>query len=142
MAGYSGTPLPKKLGIKDNHVVALLDAPDGFVPTLTPLPRDVALHAELAAAESFDVILFFTKSRADLQRRFRALMKVLHPDGGLLVSWPKKASGVATDITEDVVREIALAAGLVDNKVCAVDETWSGLRLVVRLKDRPKKKAK
>ena len=142
MAGYSGTPLPKKLGIKDNHVVALLDAPDGFVPTLTPLPRDVALHADLAAAESFDVILFFTKSRADLQRWFKALMKALHPDGGLWISWPKKASGVATDITENVVREIALAAGLVDNKVCAVDETWSGLRLVVRLKDRPKKKAK
>jgi hypothetical protein len=142
MAGYSGTPLPKKLGIKENHVVALLYAPDGFVPTLTPLPRDVALHTDLAAAESYDVILFFTKNRAALQRRFKALMKALQPDGGLWISWPKKASGVATDITEDVVREIALAAGLVDNKVCAVDETWSGLRLVVRLKDRPKKKAK
>jgi Protein of unknown function (DUF3052) len=141
MAGYSGTPLPKKLGIKDNHVVALLDAPVGFGPTLTPLPHNVALHTDLAVAESFDVILFFTKSRSDLQRRFKALMKALHPDGGLWISWPKKASGVTTDISEDVVREIALAAGLVDNKVCAVDETWSGLRLVVRLKDRPKKKA-
>src|SRR5262245_18191512 len=142
MAGYSGTPLPRKLGIKDGHAVALLEAPDSFAVTLTPLPQDVALHTDFAAASSYDIILFFTKSRAELQRRFRALMKALDPDGGLWVAWPKKASCVATDVTEDVVRDIALAAGLVDNKVCAIDDTWSGLRLVVRLVNRPKKKAK
>jgi hypothetical protein len=141
MAGYSGTPLPKKLGIKDEHRVVILGAPDGFVATLTPLPCDVVLTTELAASATYDIIVVFTKSGAELQERFKALMKALHPDGGLWVAWPKKASRVVTDITEDVVRDIALAAGLVDNKVCAVDETWSGLRLVVRLKDRPKKKA-
>ncbi len=139
MAGYSGTPLPKKLGIKDDHAVAIIDAPADFLPTLAPLPSGVALHTDFAAADSYDIILFFTKSRADLQRRFEVLMKALRSDGGLWISWPKKASGVATDVTEDVVRDIALAAGLVDNKVCAVDEIWSGLRLVVRLRDRPKK---
>jgi len=142
MAGYSGTPLPRKLGIKDGHAVALLEAPDGFAATLSPLPQGVALYTEFAATSSYDIILFFTKSRAELQRRFKVLMKALDPDGGLWVAWPKRASGVATDVTEDVVRNIALAAGLVDNKVCAVDDTWSGLRLVVRLVDRPKKKAK
>src|SRR5262245_4057206 len=142
MAGYSGTPLPKKLGIKDDHTIVILDAPEGFLSTLAPLPRGVAVHTDFAAADSYDIILFFTKSRADLRRRFRALMKALRSDGGFWVAWPKKASGVATDVTEDVVRDTALAAGLVDNKVCAVDEIWSGLRLVVRLKDRPKTKAK
>src|SRR4029077_11061033 len=105
-----------------------------------PLPSSVTPVTVFRAGDSYDVILFFTKSRSELQRRFPALMKALDSAGGLWVAWPKKASGVATDITEDVVREIALAAGLVDNKVCAVDEIWSGLRLVVRLKDRPKKK--
>jgi hypothetical protein len=84
-----------------------------------------------------DVIVFFTRRRAELERRYDALKRALEPDGGLWVAWPKRASGVATDVTEDVVREIALARGLVDNKVCAIDETWSGLRLVYRLADRP-----
>ncbi len=141
MAGYSGTPLPKKLGIKEGHAVALIDAPPAFRLTLSPLPPGVAVDTDLAAAESYDIILFFTNSRAQLEKRFNALMKALHHDGGLWIAWPKKASGVVTDITEDIVRDIALEAGLVDNKVCAVDETWSGLRLVVRLRDRPKKKA-
>jgi hypothetical protein len=134
MAGYSGTPLPQKLGIKEGHRVALVGAPAGFAATLTPLPP-VKLGSKLAAA---DVILFFTRSRAELEKRLPALDKALDPDGGLWICWPKKTSGVATDMTEDVVRQIALPGGrLVDNKVCAIDDTWSGLRLVVRREKRP-----
>jgi len=139
MAGYSGTPLPKKLGIKEHHLVAVLDGPGDAATLLAPLPFGVTLVQDVRAAGPYDIILFFTRSRAELQRRFAALAKKLQAKGGLWVCWPKKASGVATDMTEDVVREIALPTGMVDNKVCAIDETWSGLRLVVRLKDRPKK---
>ena len=142
MAGYSGTPLPQKLGIKPGHRVALLDAPKDFAKTLGALPAGVAVESRLSGAGAFDVIVWFTKSAAALEDAFDGLAKRLDPAGGLWISWPKKASGVATDITEDVVRRIALAKGLVDNKVCAVDETWSGLRLVVRVKDRPKPAAR
>lgn len=140
MAGYSGTPLPKKLGIKDGHRVAVLDASADVAELLGPLPSGVTLTNDANDAAVYDIILLFTTSRVELHRRFAALAKKLQPAGGLWICWPKRASGVVTDVTENVVRDIGLAAGLVDNKVCAVDETWSGLRFVFRVHDRPKKK--
>jgi len=139
MAGYSGTPLPKKLGIKEGHAVALLAAPATFPRTLGTLPEDVRTTTALRGTRPFDVIVWFPKNHAELTRRFSAIARRLTPAGGLWVGWPKRASGVPTDITEDVVRAVALAAGLVDNKVCAIDDVYSGLRCVVRLKDRPKR---
>jgi hypothetical protein len=139
MAGYSGTPLPQKLGIKAGSRIAILGAPEGFGATLGALPDGVVPDTTLRrVAGSSDVLLFFVTRRAELEKRFAALQKALDPAGGLWIAWPKRTSGVATDLTEDVIRSIGLAAGLVDNKVCAVDETWSGLRFVVRLADRPK----
>ena len=135
MAGYSGTPLPKKLGIKEEHSVAFPGAPAGFAGTLGALPDSVTVRSRAAGA--LDVIVFFTRRRAELERRFDGLKRALVPTGGLWIAWPKRASGVETDITEDVVRAIALERGLVDNKVCAINATWSGLRLVYRLADRP-----
>jgi hypothetical protein len=134
MAGYSKRSLVDKLGIKPGASVLILEAPKGYANTLGPLPTGVAVAKALKAHLTF-IHLFVTK-RADLERRFAALQKALAPAGMLWISWPKKASGVPTDVTEDVVREVALARGLVDVKVCAVDETWSGLKLVRRLKDR------
>jgi hypothetical protein len=134
MAGYSGTPLPRKLGIKEGHRVGLLDAPDGFDRTLGELPDGA--ETRTSARGSLDVVVFFTASRSAFSRRFDSLARAIFPDGGLWIAWPKRASGLETDLTEDVVREIALARGLVDNKVCAIDETWSGLRLVYRVADR------
>jgi len=134
MAGYSKRSLVDKLGIKPGASVLILEAPKGYAKTLGPLPTGVAVAKALKADLTF-IHLFVTK-RADLERRFAALQKALAPAGMLWISWPKKASGVPTDVTEDVVREVALARGLVDVKVCAVDETWSGLKLVRRLKDR------
>ena len=135
-AGYSGTPLPKKLGIKEEARLALVGAvPAGFDRTLGRLPAGVEVRRQ--ARGRSDVIVCFVTRRAELARRFAALKRALDPDGGLWIAWPKRASGVATDMTEDVVREIALPGGLVDNKVCAIDETWSGLRLVYRVGDRP-----
>jgi len=134
MAGYSGTPLPQKLGIKPGARVALLRAPAGFAVSETP--ADAVVVSSMRGNTPFDVILFFTDSRALLEAQFAALAERLTPAGGLWISWPKRASGMPTDLTEDVVREIGLANGLVDNKVCAVDDTWSGLRFVRRLKDR------
>ena len=128
MAGYSGTPLAKKLGIKDGHRLAVLGAPTGFaIPDLPP-----NVEARRSARGRSDVIVSFHTARADLSQRLPTLMRALDVDGGLWVSWPKKASGVPTDITEDVVREVALPLGIVDVKVCAVDDTWSGLRLCLR----------
>jgi len=139
MAGYSGTPLAKKLGILPGRVVALVNAPPDFEATLGELPPGIALGADLRRGAPFDVILFFTTRLADLKKRFAALAKRLAPAGGFWIAWPKKASGVATDLTEDVIRAVGLDAGLVDNKVCAIDDTWSGLRFVIRLQDRLKK---
>ncbi len=133
-AGYSGTPLAKKLGIKPGHRVGLIGAPEGFEETLEGLPENVRFGRR--AAGRFDVIVFFTKKAADLNRRFAQLAAGLDKAGGLWVAWPKKSSGVATDVVEGLVRHTGLDAGLVDNKICAVDETWSGLRFVYRLKDR------
>ena len=139
MAGYSGTPLAQKLGIKDGARVALVRAPDGFEKTLA-LPRGVQLREQ--ARGSQDVVLFFATRRAELERRFDAFARSVSPAGGLWIAWPKKTACVATDLTENVVREVGLRHGLVDNKGCAVDETWSGLRFVYRLKDRPVKAKK
>jgi hypothetical protein len=136
MAGYSGTPLVKKLGIKEGHRVAFPSTPDGFAALLGDLPAGVTVKGR--ASGPLDVIVFFTKSRAELERRLPALRRALVPAAGLWIAWPKRSSGVETDMTEDVARELGLANRLVDNKVCAIDETWSGLRLVIRLKDRPR----
>ncbi len=137
MAGYSRTPLAKKLGIKAGHRVALLGATDTFDRgDLSPLPDDVTLLDSLRGRSLLNVILLFCLSTAQLRRRFKSAQERLVQDGGLWVCWPKKASGVATDVTEGLVRDYGLAQGLVDNKICAVDETWSGLRFVVRLVDR------
>jgi hypothetical protein len=139
MAGYSGTPLAKKLGIKPGHRVALVNAPPNFESTLEGLPADVAVSADLLDGAAFDVLVCFTDDAKRLRGSFSKWHKRLVPTGGLWVAWPKKASGIATDLTEDVIRVIGLDAGLVDNKVCAIDNTWSGLRFVIRIKDRPKK---
>jgi hypothetical protein len=134
MAGYSTTPLPKKLGIGPGARLALVDAPQGFAASLDPLPLGVTLGPELEGP--CDVILLFAVERTVLRERIAAAARTLAPSGGLWVIWPKRASGVPTDLSEPVVREFGLGAGLVDNKVCAVDAVWSGLRFVVRLADR------
>jgi hypothetical protein len=134
MPGYSGTPLPKKLGIKPGFRVCLSDPP----------PEVCAeLKTELAGCETtdngktpLDFAMVFTKSKAPLTKEFKRISRLLAPAGMLWVSWPKKSSGVTTDLDENIVREIGLAAGLVDVKVCAVTEVWSGLKFVRRLKDR------
>ena len=130
MAGYSGTPLPKKLGIADGCRLALLDAPNGFDATLGPLPADVSVRR--SARGRADVVVSFHTSRRHLERRLPTLQRLVDVDGGIWIAWPKRASGVPTDITEDVVREVVLPTGMVDVKVCAIDETWSGLRVVWR----------
>ena len=135
MAGYSGTPLPKKLGIKPGHRVWLAGAPDGFADgTLGALPDGVSVRTR--AGGDFDVIVAFHTRRAELARRLPGLRGHMDPAGGLWIAWPKRASKVETDLTEDVVRQLALANTLVDNKVAAIDAIWSGLRLVIRLRDR------
>ncbi len=134
MAGYSKRSLVDKLGIKPGASVLILEAPSGYARTLGALPAGTAVATALRPG--LDFIHLFTTRRADLERRFGALQKALGPAGMLWVSWPKKAAGVPTDVTEDVVREVALARRLVDVKVCAVDDTWSGLKLVRRVKDR------
>lgn len=137
-AGYSGTPLPKKLGIKEGSAVALLRAPDGFDATLGELPGRVTVRPR--AQGTNDVIVTFHTRRADFEAALPKALKVLDVDGGLWVAWPKKASKVPTDMTEDVVREVCLPLGLVDNKVCAIDEVWSGLRVVWRKERRAAKR--
>ena len=133
-SGYGG-PLPRKLGITEGSAVAFPGAPPEFPAALGPLPESVTVKRRATAP--LDVVVVFLTRRAQLERRLGRLARTVYPAGGLWVAWPKRASGVATDLTEDVVREVALEAGLVDNKVCAIDATWSGLRLVHRLRDRP-----
>jgi hypothetical protein len=135
-AGYSGTPLLQKLGVKEGALVALLGAPKALPKELAKLPASRTAKPGLREGK-FDVIVLFADQLAPLPSRFREAAQSLQPAGGLWVAWPKKASGVVTDVTENDVRGIALAAGLVDNKVCAIDEVWSGLRCVYRVKDRP-----
>jgi hypothetical protein len=130
-AGYSSRPLAAKLGIGPGSVLALLGAPEDAERLLAAsLPGDVELRR--SARGRVHVALLFVSRRAELARRIPALERAIFPDGALWVAWPKRASGVATDMTEDVVREVALPRGLVDNKVAAIDATWSGLRLVHR----------
>jgi hypothetical protein len=134
MAGYSGTPLAKKLGIKEKFRVALVGMPAGVRAEIKE-----TLASCVSASSGLDFAIVFVKSAAELKKEFFPVAKKLAPAGMLWVSWPKKSSGVATDLDENVVRGIGLEAGLVDVKVCAVDEVWSGLKFVVRLKDRPGK---
>lgn len=140
MAGYSGTPLIKKLGIKPGFSVAFVNAPANFVEGLD-LPTETVVRSA-SARQPLDFVLLFVKSKQELSTRFSLSAAKLKPDGMLWVSWPKKASGVRTDLTDNVVRELGLSAGLVDVKVCAVDEVWSGLKFVFRLKDRPRLRAR
>lgn len=133
-AGYSGTPLPKKLGIKEDARVALVGAPPEAAGLITPLPAGAELRTQLRSEA--DVIVFFTRRRRELEQRFDALVAKLERDGSLWVAWPKRASGVETDMTENVVRDVALRRGLVDTKVCAISDVWSGLRLVRRRENR------
>ncbi len=128
--GYSGTPLPHKLGIKPGHLVALVSAPDGFAESLGELPGVDVSHS--LDAPAFDVIVFFVTWRAELDAELSALRQRMTPACGLWVCWPKRAARVPTDMTDQVVRDVALPTGLVDNKVCAIDGTWSALRLVIR----------
>ena len=134
MAGYSGTPLPKKLGVKPGHRVALLDMP---ADVKAELKSDLA-HCQMASnnAGPLDLAMIFVKTQADMKKQFSRFAKQLAPAGMLWVSWPKKSSGVASDLDENIVRKIGLDTGLVDVKVCAVSEVWSGLKFVIRVKDR------
>jgi hypothetical protein len=138
MAGYSGTPLVTKLGIKPGSRVAFDEPPASFPATLGAIPDGVNLDP--ADGQPLDLIVAFTRTRGDLAGRFGALAARLAPAGMLWVAWPKKASGVPTDLNENVVREVGLGAGLVDTKVCAIDDVWSGLKFVTRLSDRPSKR--
>jgi hypothetical protein len=136
-AGYSGTPLPRKLGIRPGHRIALLKAPEGFEQeALGALAPGVNVRHRLGS-DPLDVILAFVSSRSELERGLERWRAALDPAGGLWIAWPKRSSGVATDLSDGVVREAGLAGGLVDNKVCAIDAVWSGLRFVYRLSDRP-----
>ena len=129
--GYSGTPLARKLGFKPGMRAAYLGAPPGFDALLGELPDGVRVLARPARG-GMDLVVVFVTARRELERRVGRLREAVAPAGMLWVAWPKRASGVSTDVTEDVVREVALPTGLVDVKVCAIDETWSGLKLVVR----------
>jgi hypothetical protein len=130
-AGYSGTPLPRKLGFKPGMRAAFLDAPGGFGTTLGELPDGVEVAERLGGPKQ-DLVVAFVTRRAELAKRIEPLKRAIAPDGMAWVAWPKRASGVETDMTEDVVRDVALPIGLVDVKVCAIDDTWSGLKLVIR----------
>jgi hypothetical protein len=128
MAGYSGTPLVKKLGIKPASTLALLSAPDGFARQLVGLPKDVRLSVR--AAGTPDLVVWFVTSRRDLESRVATIAELMQ--SGLWIAWPKKASGLKSDLREDLVRSAGLAHGLVDYKVCAIDDTWSGLKFARR----------
>jgi len=136
MAGYSGTPLPKKLGIKQQFCVAFLDLPGDVKAEL----KSALANCNVGKDGPLDFAMIFVKSAAELKKQFPRFAKQLAPAGMLWVSWPKKASGVATDLDENAVRRIGLEAGLVDVKVCAVNEIWSGLKFVIRVKDREKRR--
>ena len=134
MAGYSGTPLARKLGIKPSTIVVLINAPANYRKLLGNFSNGVEFTNRVGANSNF--IHFFTTHRSKLEKQLRRLRTKIADAGTLWVSWAKKSSGVATDITEDVVREVALPLGFVDIKVCAVDETWSGLKLMIRRQNR------
>jgi hypothetical protein len=134
MAGYSSTPLPRKLGIKNGFRVAFLHAPNGFTRTLGELPRGVRVTTQVRTES--DLAVLFVTTAAALRREFPRLVPRISTNGMLWVAWPKKASGLKTDLSFDVVQRAGLATGLVDTKICAIDDTWSGLRFVRRLVDR------
>ena len=133
-AGYSSTPLARKLGIREGDLVALIHEPEGFRALLEPLPSAVTFGDSLRRRA--EVVVLFVTRRAELRRRIDAAGRTIHPDGMIWIAWPKRASGRPTDVTEDVVREVVLPRGLVDTKVCAIDEVWSGLRVVWRREHR------
>lgn len=134
MAGYSGTPLAQKLGIKAGQKVVTIGAPGGYRKLLAPLPEKVSFTSETKAGAAF--VHFFVSERKVLEKKLKRLRKLIADTGTFWISWPKKSSGVATDVTEDIIREVALPLGFVDVKVCAVDETWSGLKLMIRRENR------
>lgn len=134
MAGYSGTPLPKKLGIKEGFTLCVRGAPGKYADIVAPLPKGVRMASKITPA--VDLVHIFSKQGAKLDKELAAARKAIRDDAMIWVSWPKKSSGAATDIVEDSVREIAFPLGLVDVKVCAVDDVWSGLKLVVRKANR------
>jgi hypothetical protein len=134
MAGYSATPLAKKLGIDVGSRIYLSDAPKNYLTLVAPLPEGIRVVRKIDGET--DIVHIFSTERAHLAAALRATLKRIKPDGTIWVSWPKKSSKVPTDITEDTIREVALPMGLVDIKVCAVDEVWSGLKLVVRRENR------
>jgi hypothetical protein len=130
MSGYSGTPLAKKLGIKASSQLLLIDAPDDYIALLEPLPEGVQFNTQLSA--STDIVQIFTIHRDELQQLLANYRTKLKSTGLIWVSWPKKSAKVPTDITEDIIRDVALPLGFVDIKVCAIDQVWSGLKLVIR----------
>ena len=135
-AGYSGTPLPAKLGIGEGDEVALIGAPERFEDALGELPDVASLHTDMAEDARYDVIVAFVTRRAELEDELPRLRARMAPACGLWIAWPKRSAGIPTDVSDHVVREVALPTGLVDNKVCAIDETWTGLRLVIRRENR------
>lgn len=136
MAGYSGTPLINKLGIREGFRVHFANSPTNFPKLLGKLPQDVRVVSR--PADSLDLIILFVDSQRILEKTFRPLAKRLKPAGMIWVSWPKKSSGVPTDLSFDPVQKLGLRSGLVDVKICAIDDTWSGLKFVYRLSDRSK----
>jgi hypothetical protein len=138
MAGYSGTPLVQKIGIKSGDALLLLNPPAGFDKELAPLPSDVKLASAKAAL--LNVVICFTPNRKELERALPTVKPKLAQNGMVWIGWPKKASKVPTDLDENVIRDTGLALGLVDVKVCAINDVWSGLKFVIRVKDRKKLK--
>jgi len=136
MAGYSGTPLPKKLGVKPNQRIALVNAPNDFAKVLGRLPENAVIVKRLN--RPLDLILLFVDREQTLAKQFPILASKLQSNGMIWVAWPKKSAGVATDLVFEKVQGIGLDCGLVDVKICAVDDVWSGLKFVIRLKDRKK----
>jgi hypothetical protein len=134
MAGYSGTPLAKKLGIQAGAFVHVVDAPGNYDLLLEPLPANVTFVER--EADELDMVHLFTKSRTKLIKYLDKYKNKIKQNGSIWVSWPKKSSGIPSEVTEDTIREVALPIGLVDVKVCAVDDTWSGLKLVIRKENR------
>jgi hypothetical protein len=134
MVGYSGTPLWKKLGIKDRTEIYISNGPENYFELITPLPAGVKIVPRLA--RTTDLVHLFVTERARLAKQLSTTLTKLKPAGVIWVSWPKRSSKVPTDITEDTIREVALPLGLVDIKVCSVDDTWSGLKLMIRKENR------
>jgi hypothetical protein len=131
-SGYSGTPLPRKLGIGEGDEIALIGAPEWLEDMLRAVPDVASVHTDLADDARYDVIVAFVTERAEFEAELPRLRARMAPACGLWIAWPKRTSGQPTDMTDNVVREVALPTGLVDNKVCAIDDTWTGVRLVIR----------